>query len=155
MHILRVYPSIYLYWGGDGGEAVHKRSRSDSQLHKLEARFAEGGPTKISPVKVKKFNTLLSQPVVDIGKVPCVCVCVLCGSYVSCVLYALCVPVAASGCLTTTYTRRCVEARELVRHSSVGPRHHLEAFVGAFCCWNRLCPRRHHIAATSLEADVA
>ncbi|ELR17436.1 RabGAP/TBC domain containing protein [Acanthamoeba castellanii str. Neff] len=47
-------------------ETVHKRSRSDSQLHKLEARFAEGGPTKISPVKVKKFNTLLSQPVVDI-----------------------------------------------------------------------------------------
>jgi hypothetical protein len=50
-----------------GKKAVHKRSRSDSQLHKLEARPAESGPTKVSPVKIKKFNTLLSQPVVDIG----------------------------------------------------------------------------------------
>jgi hypothetical protein len=70
--LIHVYMHIcapFREWMG-GYKAVHKRSQSDGQLHKLEARLAEGaggGPVKISPVKIKKFNTLLSQPVVDIG----------------------------------------------------------------------------------------
>lgn len=91
-------------------KVVHKRSVSDSQLHKMEMRFVENGSTKVSPVKIKKFNTLLSQPVVDIG--------------------ALLILFSRRTILPDQTLFRCSQEGELVGHSTIGSRYHVEASPG-------------------------